>query len=75
VFLTAFLVAELVEPAHFVQLVLNVLDNARRSVLDQVVHGVEGFEDAAPVFRLLGEDLPQVLHDVVVVLPVVGVVG
>jgi hypothetical protein len=54
---------------------LIVLDNARRSVLDQVVHGVEGFEDAAPVFRLLGEDLPQVLHDVVVVLPVVGVVG
>ena len=74
-FLTAFLVAELAEPAHLVQLVFDVLDDAWRSVLDQVVHGVEGFEDAAPVFGLLSEDLPQVFHDVVVVLPVVGVVG
>lgn len=68
-------VGKIVERPNFVEVVFHVLDHSGRAVLDEVVHGVERFVNAAPL-RLLGLHFgPQMLHDDVVVLPVVGVVG
>mgnify|MGYP001040504706 CR=1 FL=1 len=70
-----FCVREIIVGANLVQLVLNVLNNARCTILDKVVHHIQRFEDATVLFRLRLEFGPQVLHDHVVVLPVVSVVG
>ncbi len=70
-----FCVREIIVGANLVQLVLNVLHNARCTILYQVVHHIQRFEDATVLFGLRLEFGPQVLHDDVVVLPVVSVVG
>ena len=60
---------------HFVKVIFNLLNDTRCAVFAEVVHAVEGLEDSAPLLGL-GLDLgPEVLHDNVVVLPVVGVIG
>ena len=66
--------AEVSKLADLEQVVFDVLDAARRTVLDQVVHHVERLEDPAVLFGFAAELGPQVLHDHVVVLPVVRVV-
>ena len=58
-----------------VQVVFDVLDDSWGTILDEVVHGTECFEDSAPLLRLALDLLPKMLHDNVIVLPVVGVVG
>lgn len=43
-------VREFIEGSNLVEIVLDVLYDTRCSILDQVVHGREGLEDAAVVF-------------------------
>lgn len=66
--------AEVSKLANLEQVVFDVLDAARRTILYQVVHHVERLEDPAVLFGFAAEFGPQVLHDHVVVLPVVRVV-
>lgn len=66
--------AKVGELPNFEQVILDVLDAARRSILDQVVHDVERLKDPAVFLGLAAEFGPQMLHDHVVVLPVVRVV-
>ena len=72
---TALLEREVLEGSNLVEVILEILNNSGRAVLDQVVHDVDGFGDAAPLFGLQSELLPEVLHDDLVVLPVVGMVS
>ncbi len=68
-------VGKIVKRPNFVEVVFQVLNHSWRAVLDEVVHGVERFVNAAPL-RLFGLHFgPQMFHDDIVVLPVVGVVG
>ena len=74
VVLTIFIEAKVSELPNFEQIVLDVLHTARRTIFDQVVHDVERLEDPAVFFGFAAEFRPQMLHDHVVVLPVVRVV-
>lgn len=59
---------------YFVKIVFDFLDHARRPVLAEIVHAVEGLENAAPLLGFGLDFAPEVFHDHCVVLPVVGVV-
>ena len=66
---------EVLESANLVEVVLDLLDDTRRTVLAKVIHGVEGLENTFPLLGLRMHLQPEVLEDDVVVLPVVGVVS
>lgn len=66
---------EVLESADFVEVIFDFLNDAGCAVLAHVIHGVEGLEDAAPLLWLALHLDPQVLHDHIVVFPVVSVVG
>lgn len=66
---------EVLKSANLVKVVLDFLDDSGRSILAQVVHRVQSFENATPFLWLALDFAPEVLHDDVVVFPVVGVVG
>lgn len=68
-------VAEVGESTDLEQVVLDVLHHTRGAILHEVVHDGESLEDAPPVLGLALDFLPHMLHDHVVVVPVVGVVG
>lgn len=63
------------QSAYLIQIVFDVLDDARGPIFDQIIHSAECFEDTLPLFGLGLHLGPQVLHNDVIVVPVVGVVG
>ena len=70
-----FAIVEVLEVPDLEQVVLDVLNHSGGSILDEIVHGAKGFEDATPFFGLALEFTPQVLHDDVVVFPIECVVS
>jgi len=72
---STFVERKVLQAPDLVQVVFDVLDDSWSTVLDKIVHGAEGFEDSTPFLRLALDLLPEMLHDNVIVLPVVGVVG
>ena len=74
-FMTVLLKRKVSEALQLADVVLDVLYNAVRAIPEQVVHGSEGFLYTAPVLGLNLSFGPEVLHDDVVVLPIIGVVG
>ena len=58
-----------------VKVILDFLHDSGGAIFAEVVHAVEGLEDAAPFFGLGLDFGPEVLHDDVVVFPVVRVVS
>ena len=70
----ALLEFEVLERTNLVEVILEILNDSGRAILDQVVHDVDGFGNATPLLGLQSQLLPQMLHDDLVVLPVVGVI-
>jgi hypothetical protein len=68
--ISIFLVREILQRADFEHIVLHILDNSGSSILDEVVHAVEGLEDSSPLLLAAREFGPEVLHDHVVVIPI-----
>lgn len=66
-----FRVGEVLKSSDLEQVVFDVFDKLGRPVLDDVVHSVQGFVDAAPVFGLGVELAPEVLDDDLVVVPII----
>ena len=73
--LTSVDVREIIVGTNLVQIVLNVLNDSRCSIFNKIVHCVQRFENLFPFFRLRLYFRPEVLHNYVVVLPIVGVVS
>jgi len=65
---------KILEISNFVQVILEVLNDTWSSVLDKVVHDMHGLGDSLPFFTLKCELLPQMLHNNLVILPVVSVI-
>ena len=58
----------------FIKIIFDVLDDSGRSVLHEVVHRVKRLYDALPFLGLAVNLPPQMLHDHIIVFPVVRVV-
>lgn len=53
---------EVLEVAHLEQVILDLLNAPRRTVLNQVLHRVQSLVDSAPLSRVRLQLLPQVSH-------------
>ena len=71
---TIFLVGKIIQEPDFIKIIFDVLNDSWRSVLYQVVHRVERFYDPLPLLRLAVNLSPEMLHDHIIVFPIVGVV-
>lgn len=60
---------KVLERANLVHVVFNLLDASRCTVLDQVLHRMQGFVDPAPLFRGAIQLLPEVSHYLCVIVP------
>ena len=70
-----FIEAEILQSPNLIQVILDLLHDPRCSILAQVVHAAQCLENAAPLLWLALHFAPQVLHDHLIILPVVGVVS
>ena len=66
----AVLVGKVLKLADFVRIILQILDDTRSSVLDQIIHDMESFGCAFPLLWLDLELVPKMFHDHLQVVPV-----
>jgi hypothetical protein len=57
------------ELSNLVDIVLDILDHSWSSILDKVVHDMDGLSNPSPLFRLGLEFVPKMFHDYLVILP------
>merc|ERR1712176_1192967 len=70
-----FIVGKVLKTSDLVKVIFDVLNDARRTIFNEVIHCVKRLEDALPLLWLALHFFPQMLHDNIVVFPVVCVVS
>jgi hypothetical protein len=73
--LSIFFVGEVIKISDLEQVIFDVLNTSGRSIFDKIIHNIERFKNTAPIFGFFAQLIPQMLHDNVVVVPVVRVVS
>lgn len=68
-------VGEVLQRSNLVEVIFNLLNNTWCTIFAEIVHAVEGFKDSSPLLWLALHLLPEMLHDHIIVLPVVCMVG
>ena len=67
--LAVFCVSEVLKVADLIEVVLDLLNAPWRTVLDQILHRMQCLVDSTPLLRARLQPLPQMLHDLSVIIP------
>lgn len=67
--LTALRIGKVLKVADLVQIILDLLNASWGPILDEILHSLEGLVDAAPLLGARIQFLPQVSHNLVVLVP------